>query len=84
VTIDCRQLCDLVFEYVSGELSADRRELLEAHLKVCPPCVIYVETYRLTISLSRKLCCRSLSPECEKRLRDALARECREQTGQTE
>jgi anti-sigma factor RsiW len=75
VKIDCRQLCDLLFDYVNGELTPERAEVLEAHLKVCPPCVVHLETYRITITLSRKLPCRSLSPECEKRLREKLARE---------
>ena len=70
--IDCRQLCELLFDYVNGDLPEDGRVLLEAHLKVCPPCVIHLETYRVTITLGRKLPCRPLSPECERRLRKAL------------
>jgi len=76
VTIDCRQLCSMLFEYVNGELPDDRRESLEAHLRACPPCVIHMETYRVTVTLSRKLPCRPMSPDCERRLREALAREC--------
>jgi anti-sigma factor RsiW len=76
VTVDCRQLCDLLFDYVNGDLTEDRRQLLEEHLRVCPPCVVEVETYRVTVMLSRKLPCRGMSPECEQRLRAALAREC--------
>jgi anti-sigma factor RsiW len=76
VTIDCRQLCDLLFDYVSGDLPDDRRALLEAHLKACPPCFVELETYRITVTLTRKLPCRPLSPECERRLREMLAKEC--------
>jgi anti-sigma factor RsiW len=76
VKIDCRQLCDLLFDYVNGDLTEDRRQLLEEHLKACPPCFIHVETYRITVTLSRKLQCRGLPPDCERRLREALAREC--------
>jgi anti-sigma factor RsiW len=66
----------MLLDYVNGELSEERRAVLEAHLKACPPCVVHLETYRVTITLSRKLPCRPLSPECERRLREALAREC--------
>jgi anti-sigma factor RsiW len=76
VTIDCRQLCDLLFDYINGDLPEDRREVLEAHMKACPPCLVHVETYRVTITMSRKLPCRTMSPECERRLREVLAREC--------
>ena len=79
MSIDCRQLCDLLLDYFNGDLSDDRRELLEAHLRVCPPCVVHAETYRITITLGRKLPCRGLPPDCERRLREALARECPEQ-----
>jgi anti-sigma factor RsiW len=76
VNIDCSQLADLVFDFVAGDLPDDRRELLEAHLEACPPCTVHVQTYRVTITLSRKLPCRALPPEVEQRLRDVLAREC--------
>ena len=82
MNIDCRQLCDLLFDYINGDLPAEKKELLEAHLKLCPPCVVHVETYRVTITLTRKLQCRALSPECEKRLRDAIARECPERSAE--
>jgi len=78
VKIDCRQLCELLFDYVNGDLTDERRVLLEEHLKVCPPCYIHVETYKVTITLGRKLPCKCLPPECEQRLREKLARECPE------
>jgi hypothetical protein len=78
VKVDCRQLCDLLFDYINNDLSEERRQLLEEHLRVCPPCLVYAESYRVTVTLSRKLPCRDLPPECERRLREALARECAE------
>jgi anti-sigma factor RsiW len=76
VTIDCSQLADMLFDFVSGELPADRREQLEAHLEACLPCVTHVRTYQVTITLTRKLTCPALPPEVEQRLRAAVAREC--------
>jgi anti-sigma factor RsiW len=76
MNIDCTQLADLLLDYVSGELPEDRRELLETHLKACPPCYIHVQTYKVTITLTRKLPCRELPAEVERRLREAVAREC--------
>ena len=83
MNIDCRQLPELLFEYFSDEMSPERRQLLEEHLKACPPCYVYKETYRITITLSRKLPCRELSPECKQRLREALARLCPEHFGES-
>jgi anti-sigma factor RsiW len=53
--ITCRQLVELLIDYVSGELQADHRALVDKHLRACPPCVTYLETYKLTIQLTRQL-----------------------------
>jgi anti-sigma factor RsiW len=74
--VDCRQLANLLYEFVSGELPDDRRALLEEHLRVCPPCLVYVETYRVTIRLSQRLPQVPMPPELERRLREVLEREC--------
>jgi anti-sigma factor RsiW len=76
VTVDCRQLADLLFDFINGDLPDEHRAVLEAHIKACRPCFIHVETYRVTITLTRKLPSHSLPPDVERRLREALAREC--------
>jgi len=74
--IDCNRLCEMLFEFVSGELPEDHRQLFEEHLKACPPCVVHVETYRVTIHMSRNLPCPPLPTHLEQRLRELLTREC--------
>jgi anti-sigma factor RsiW len=76
VTIDCSKLPELLFDFVSGELPEDRRALLEEHLRVCPPCFIHVQTYQVTIRLTRQLPQLPLPPAFEQRLREVLKREC--------
>ena len=76
--IDCCQLAELLVDFINGELPEDRRGLLEEHLRACPPCLIYVETYRLTITITRKLPPRPIPLQLEKRLLEALKRECGE------
>jgi anti-sigma factor RsiW len=73
---ECEQLAQLLFEFVSGDLPPECRHLLEEHLKTCPPCYIHVQTYRVTITLTHKLPSQAMPPDVERRLRDALAREC--------
>lgn len=75
MTIDCTKLAELLFDFVNGDLPDDRRELLEAHIQSCTPCYLHVETYRITITLTRKLPCKELPADVEQRLRDAVARE---------
>ncbi len=68
----CRKLVELLVDYVSGELPAEHRELLERHLSHCPPCVTYVETYQLTIKLTRQLPPAPLPKSLHERLKAAL------------
>jgi anti-sigma factor RsiW len=75
VTLDCSQLAEMVLDFVNGELPDDRLEVFEAHLKACPPCFIHVQTYRVTITMTRSLPCRSIPSDVEQRLRDAVMRE---------
>jgi anti-sigma factor RsiW len=73
--IDCRRLGELLCDYVSGELDAGLLPLLEAHLATCPPCVVHVETYRLTVTMTRKLQPVRVPNDVMCRLREALRRE---------
>jgi anti-sigma factor RsiW len=45
----CRELVELVSDYVEGRLSERERERFDGHLGVCPDCREYVEQVRLTI-----------------------------------
>lgn len=53
--MNCRELAELLIDYVAEELPAERRRHIEQHLKLCPPCEAYLKTYRLTIKLTRCL-----------------------------
>jgi len=82
VKIDCCGLAEMLFDYVSGDLPDDQLTLLEEHLRRCPPCLVYVETYRVTIRLSRRLPERPMPPDLVQRLKSVLAKECPGQLGE--
>jgi anti-sigma factor RsiW len=69
----CRKFAEVLIDFVSGELDPELRTQIEQHLGICPPCIAYLETYRLTIQLTRQLPPVPMPPECEQRLRAALA-----------
>ncbi|MFO0969707.1 MAG: zf-HC2 domain-containing protein [Gemmataceae bacterium] len=69
----CRELANLLVDYVAGELSPELAEHIKEHLGLCPPCVRYVETYEVTIKLTRQLPMVALPPEILQRLREAIA-----------
>jgi anti-sigma factor RsiW len=70
--ITCKELCALLIDFVSGDLPVEHRERIEQHLRKCPPCVAYFESYQMTIKLTRKLPCTPPPPQLIERLRAAL------------
>lgn len=51
--LTCRQVLDFVMAYLDGELDAGARREFERHLRVCPSCVNYLESYRQTVRLGK-------------------------------
>ncbi len=49
----CRQVTALIANYLSGELDADTRLALEAHLIDCDDCLAFLSTYKRTIQAVR-------------------------------
>ena len=68
----CQELSDFVMDYLDGELAPGQRQVFEQHLRVCPECVNYLESYRLTVRVSR-LACQTREDPCE-RVPEALVR----------
>lgn len=67
-TVECRQIAELLGDYVEGALSKRTRELLEWHIEGCAPCVAFVNTYRGTVNAASKLRAVPIPPELKQRL----------------
>jgi len=50
--LTCRELVELVTDYLEGALPAGERERFEAHMVACEGCDAYVEQIRRTIELA--------------------------------
>ena len=70
--IGCREVVDLLADYLDGELSSEIVKGLEEHLSGCDSCTAFLNTYRQTIALSEKLKYGDIPPELRRRLRDFL------------
>jgi anti-sigma factor RsiW len=70
--IECRQIAELLGDYLDGTLPKHTRELLEFHIDGCPPCVAFVNTYRGTITATRTLPETPMPTELKKRLLSVL------------
>ncbi|MFQ5513471.1 MAG: anti-sigma factor family protein [Myxococcota bacterium] len=52
----CREMVEFLMDYLEGELPAEPRDTFEEHMRRCPPCVAYLESYRRTIALGKAAC----------------------------
>jgi anti-sigma factor RsiW len=68
----CREMVELVTEYLEGAMPPRERAIFEAHLAVCPGCTAYLAQMRQTISLTGKLTEESLSPQARDDLMDVF------------
>jgi anti-sigma factor RsiW len=70
--ITCRELTDLLFDFVADDLPPHRRDAIAQHLQECSPCFAYWESYRITIHLARRLPCPPPPADVLERLQGAL------------
>jgi hypothetical protein len=70
--IQCRQIAELLGDYLEGTLPKHTVELLEWHIDGCPPCVAFLNTYRGTVNATHTLRDVSIPPELKKRLLTVL------------
>ncbi len=59
----CRQVVELVSDYLEENLSRSDRRRFEAHLRNCPNCTNYLEQMRATIRATGSLHPDDLTPE---------------------
>jgi anti-sigma factor RsiW len=70
--VTCSEIIEAFCDYLGDELEVTRRETLELHLTTCDNCTFYLESYRHTVTITRKMTCGPLPPAFEARLRAAL------------
>jgi anti-sigma factor RsiW len=58
----CRELVELVTDYLEGALAPEDRERFEAHLEACDGCTGYLDQIRLTVVATGRLTESSLDP----------------------
>jgi anti-sigma factor RsiW len=66
--LTCRELVELVTDYVEGALSREDRFRFERHLAGCEGCTGYIEQMRAGIAAARTLREDDLEPEMRDRL----------------
>ncbi len=72
VPLICRDLVELITDYLEGALAPADRERFEAHIAGCDACTMYLDQMRATIAALGHLPPESLSPEAERELLEAF------------
>ena len=70
--LDCREIVELVTEYLEGDLDANTATAVEEHLDLCPGCARYIEQIRETISTLGQVSSDNLPDETQAGLLDAF------------
>ncbi len=70
--LSCREIVELVTEYVEGTMDVELRVAFEAHLAGCDGCAHYLEQIEATIRLAGTIEAEALSPEFQAGLIEAF------------
>ena len=73
----CKDVIDILSEYLEEALDATAVASLEQHLRDCPPCVAYLRTFRKSRQLVGQVGQAPMPPELKQRLRSFLAEQLR-------
>jgi anti-sigma factor RsiW len=68
----CRELVELVTDYLEGALDPGDRERFEAHIAACAHCTAYVHQMRMTLRVAGHIEPDELDPELERELLQAF------------
>jgi predicted anti-sigma-YlaC factor YlaD len=70
--LSCKELVELVTEYLEGTLSSDLRTAFDEHLEICEGCRAYLEQMQLTIHVVGSLTEESIPPPARAELLTAF------------
>lgn len=64
----CASGVDLLMDYLEGELTAEERVAVEAHVAGCPRCVAFIASYQETPAILRRATARELPADLSRSL----------------
>jgi anti-sigma factor RsiW len=70
--MSCRELVDVITDYLEGNMAPQDRSRFDAHLAECPYCVNYLDQMRATIAALGGLTEESISSEARGELLEAF------------
>ena len=70
--ITCRELVEIITDYLEGTMQEAGRRRFEAHLDECPYCVNYLDQMRQTIAALGELSEDSIAPDAREALLESF------------
>jgi anti-sigma factor RsiW len=52
----CQEFVEFIASYLEGGTPEPERKIFESHVRMCPPCLAYLDSYKETIALGRSAC----------------------------
>jgi anti-sigma factor RsiW len=68
----CKEITDLIVGYLRDELSPNIRRDFRQHLRICPDCASFLNTYKKTVASTRSLRVRELPATVRENVLDFL------------
>jgi Putative zinc-finger len=68
----CKEITALVFGYVNDTLSPAVKRDFQRHLRICPDCVNFLNTYKKTADVTRSISPEEIPPRIRENILDFL------------
>jgi hypothetical protein len=68
----CKEITDLIFGYLNDTLSPSVQRDFKRHLRICPDCVNFLNTYKKTASVTRSIRPEEIPPRVRNNILDFL------------
>ena len=73
----CKQIADLMLDYLTDKLSPTVKQEFARHLRICPDCVSFVNTYKKTVQSTATLHTEEIPPKVRDNLVSFLRKKLR-------
>ena len=70
--LTCKELVELVTDYLENALTPVDRTRFEEHIMTCPPCRAHLDQMRTTLSVLGQVPEKTVSPDAERSLLEAF------------
>jgi predicted anti-sigma-YlaC factor YlaD len=74
----CKEFCNMLSDYLDGEIGPHECQLIEEHLESCPPCAMLYFSLKTTLDICNQGVSDEIPVDVQERLRAFLREHCSE------